>query len=761
MNLLPYKQEFFSRICYRTDETLGLLQVLPFLQADIREVFEISNKIAFKSRKWRHHIWGRKIRFKRQRPIQPQCDAEEQLGVSEVKIQGQVQDGLKMTERKSCEAREGSNVSEQKQNQGESELRCVKLSSCIEASKKQPQTAETMPNVLEQLQSLVQYEYNIPKQRQPKRRSDVLMDRDGQQALAETKEEGHEFLQAFAEARREGHELLQALAEARREGHQFLQALAEARQEGHQFLQALAEARQEGHQFLQALAGARQEGHEFVQAFAAARQEGPKPLLAPAEAGLPEPLLALTEAGPHEPLPAPAKAGPPEPLPAPAEARPPEPLPAPAEARPPEPLPAPVEERLPEPLPALVEARPPEPLPEAVLPEPLPALVKTGLPELLPSSAEAGPPQPLLALAKAGPPEPLPASAEAGSPEPLPASAEAGLEPLLEARLEVEKKQQITEEIIISEDQHEKKGKKSTDQTRKPNYFVSIPITNDQILDKIEDVQELIVTKEAKLLKALIPADKAHLTIIVAHLPTEEEVEKAISALLQCKLRVEAILQGKPLNMTFHGIGQFNGQVIYVKMAESEQKMLGKIAESVANCFLEMGIDVTGSKEFKPHLTFLKLSKAPFLRRKGFRKICSDLYKEYEDSAFGIETFSRIDLCSMHKKQKEPGYYYCESSIQVGPSSMHFGQESQKVDPEVVVKDASQTGALKASEKESPAVMVKDSSQIGALKVSEKESPANLSLSSTSCMLQNILDIKISETSITSKEKETQENSEY
>ncbi|NXF51889.1 AKA7G protein, partial [Oceanites oceanicus] len=208
-----------------------------------------------------------------------------------------------------------------------------------------------------------------------------------------------------------------------------------------------------------------------------------------------------------------------------------------------------------------------------------------------------------------------------------------------------------------------------------PNYFVSIPITDDQILDRIEDVQELIFTKEPDLLRALLPVQTMHLTIIVAHLGTEEEVKKAVLALKQSKTKVEAILQGKDLNMTFHGIGQFNNQVIYVKMSEEDQKTLSRIAEAVEECFNEMNLDISRSKDFKPHLTFLKLSKAPRLKRRGFRKICSDLYKEYEDSYFGTELFSQIDLCAMRKKKQESGYYYCECSINVCSSSTEESKE--------------------------------------------------------------------------------------
>lgn len=61
----------------------------------------------------------------------------------------------------------------------------------------------------------------------------------------------------------------------------------------------------------------------------------------------------------------------------------------------------------------------------------------------------------------------------------------------------------------------------------------------------------------------------------------------------------------------------------------------------------------------------------------GFRKICSDLYKEYEDSYFGTEVFSQIDLCAMRKKKQESGYYYCECSINVGSSGTEENKEQE------------------------------------------------------------------------------------
>ncbi|KAK9403392.1 hypothetical protein NXF25_008219 [Crotalus adamanteus] len=211
-----------------------------------------------------------------------------------------------------------------------------------------------------------------------------------------------------------------------------------------------------------------------------------------------------------------------------------------------------------------------------------------------------------------------------------------------------------------------------------PNYFVAIPITNDQILDKIEDVQESIFTQEPKLLKALVPIQTMHLTIIVAHLKTEDDIKRAISALEHSKAEVQALLQRQLFSMTFRGIGQFNNKVIYIKMSTDEQHMLSKIAGTVVNSFTEMNIDVSSSRDFKPHLTFLKLSKAPALRRKGFRKICESLYVEFKDIPFGTELLSRIDLCAMHKKKQDSGYYHCEYSINIWPINSEDNRNAEQ-----------------------------------------------------------------------------------
>lgn len=53
---------------------------------------------------------------------------------------------------------------------------------------------------------------------------------------------------------------------------------------------------------------------------------------------------------------------------------------------------------------------------------------------------------------------------------------------------------------------------------------------------------------------------------------------RAVSALEQSKEKVEMLLKGEELRLTFHGIGQFNNQVLYIKITESAQELLCRIA---------------------------------------------------------------------------------------------------------------------------------------------------------------------------------------
>ncbi|XP_036406425.1 A-kinase anchor protein 7 [Megalops cyprinoides] len=215
-----------------------------------------------------------------------------------------------------------------------------------------------------------------------------------------------------------------------------------------------------------------------------------------------------------------------------------------------------------------------------------------------------------------------------------------------------------------SEEDGEKKKKKKQP---RPNYFVSIPIRNPMITEGIKAVQDLVVQNEERYSRALIPVGSLHITLLVAYLSNEEEVNMAKSVMEQTKQALQDLLEGRDLILPFCGIGHFKNEVVFAQLAEgSHVSKLTEIADAVRKAFEEKGVSPGDSKAFKPHLTFMKLSRAPKLRSQGIKKIDPKVYESLAQHSFGEETVSRIDLCSMLKKKSADGYYHCETTITLG-----------------------------------------------------------------------------------------------
>ncbi|NWR72026.1 AKA7G protein, partial [Centropus unirufus] len=187
-----------------------------------------------------------------------------------------------------------------------------------------------------------------------------------------------------------------------------------------------------------------------------------------------------------------------------------------------------------------------------------------------------------------------------------------------------------------------------------------------QITGSIQAVQDAIVQKDQRLSKAMVRPGSLHVTILVMHLSNEEEISVAVGALSDSKDFVEDILKGKTVDLSFQGIDHFKNEVGFVKLAKNDHAaILTEIAETMKKLFQEKGILAGEQRAFKPHLTFMKLSKSTQLR-KQVKKIDSSLYEDFKDHYFGNEILHRLDLCSMLKKKQPNGYYHCESSIVFG-----------------------------------------------------------------------------------------------
>ncbi|KAJ6660076.1 hypothetical protein lerEdw1_018002 [Lerista edwardsae] len=175
----------------------------------------------------------------------------------------------------------------------------------------------------------------------------------------------------------------------------------------------------------------------------------------------------------------------------------------------------------------------------------------------------------------------------------------------------------------------------SSSSTSKPNVKEKRKRT---IGREIEEENDTIIQKDHRLSNAMICYGSFHVTLLVMHLSSEGAIDKAVGAFLESKDLIEELLQGKPLDLTFQGTDHFRNQVGFVKLTESDHTTtLLKIAEQsvkqlepnkltqslficlyldiVKKVFQENGIFTTDDRAFKPHMTFMKLSKSPKLRK--------------------------------------------------------------------------------------------------------------------------------------------------
>uniref|UniRef100_A0A1A8S137 A kinase (PRKA) anchor protein 7 n=1 Tax=Nothobranchius rachovii TaxID=451742 RepID=A0A1A8S137_9TELE len=214
------------------------------------------------------------------------------------------------------------------------------------------------------------------------------------------------------------------------------------------------------------------------------------------------------------------------------------------------------------------------------------------------------------------------------------------------------------------EDGDQKKKKK---ESQRPNYFVSIPITNIQIKSAVTEIQEAILLKEPRLAKAMIPVPTLHITLLVTHLASQEQVALAGAVLAQAEPTVAELLSGRDLVLPFSGIGDFRKEVVFVGLTSGlHRHTLDSLAELLRCRFEEQGLLQGDGRGFEPHLTIMKLSRASKLRSQGVKRVGPALYSEYTDKFFGNQMVERVDLCSMLKKKQQDGYYHTETSLQLG-----------------------------------------------------------------------------------------------
>ncbi|MES1918626.1 A-kinase anchor protein 7 isoforms alpha and beta, variant 2 [Bonamia ostreae] len=109
----------------------------------------------------------------------------------------------------------------------------------------------------------------------------------------------------------------------------------------------------------------------------------------------------------------------------------------------------------------------------------------------------------------------------------------------------------------------EKKVLKKSSEKMKPNYYVSIPISNPETLKNIENFQNGFVDKNKKLKPS--KTEELHVTVCLLRLETNDQIESAKKSFQNFKFPTK-------LKFDLRGTGEFGNKIIYITTQNKENR---------------------------------------------------------------------------------------------------------------------------------------------------------------------------------------------
>ena len=200
------------------------------------------------------------------------------------------------------------------------------------------------------------------------------------------------------------------------------------------------------------------------------------------------------------------------------------------------------------------------------------------------------------------------------------------------------------------------KGDSATsEEGKKPNYFIAIRVSDRGIRDKVETVQNKVVSRCDSLKPFLTPVETLHLSLFVMHLEGKEQIDKAKEILQQCS--------NGPFKIKFKGLGCFSypkksdptielRKVLYVKPEEKGNERLYAVQAVVEDTFTEEDIPSADPREWTPHIAVIKLRG----NNPEVEEIPEKSFETCIDWDFGEEQVSSLYLCPIGK-EAQGGFY--------------------------------------------------------------------------------------------------------
>ncbi|XP_060558439.1 uncharacterized protein LOC132718738 isoform X1 [Ruditapes philippinarum] len=204
-----------------------------------------------------------------------------------------------------------------------------------------------------------------------------------------------------------------------------------------------------------------------------------------------------------------------------------------------------------------------------------------------------------------------------------------------------------------------RESKSSTDERQntflKPNYFVTIQITDKETLKNLQAEQKDFLSRYPRYKDSVIPQERFHVTLTVLELPDEDHIKECIATLENVKDDIIDLAR-KAGKLTFRGLGSFSTRVIFAKLEFSNEFM--QLVDLIRNSIAVTGIKVE-LKPLKAHVTLFKV-KSDTYKEMGIymykgKLILASLFDP--DPYFGSQDINNVQICEISGDREDNGFY--------------------------------------------------------------------------------------------------------
>lgn len=195
----------------------------------------------------------------------------------------------------------------------------------------------------------------------------------------------------------------------------------------------------------------------------------------------------------------------------------------------------------------------------------------------------------------------------------------------------------------------------------RPNHFLALRITNDDIKKVVEGIQDSILDHEPMYAECCIPLNALHITLCTVGLDTPEQVAHACDVLKKIQPELSEMVPSGT-TVIFKGMENFFNRVLYAKCVCPTE--FTNMVDHLKLCLKQEGIDIRDNHDFVPHMTIMKVTR-PVARATGKKYIAPWLYSNSQNIDFGTQVLDNIHLCSMGIDRQADGFYIAPAKIEL------------------------------------------------------------------------------------------------